>query len=87
MRKILLSLISIIGQIFNRSKKGLLLNTTVIDKLQAFLSPEMVKVDELMRERMKSDKVSLIEQIASHLINSGGKRIRQNYSIMMAQTI
>ena len=61
------------------------MNTTVIDKLQAFLSPEMVKVDELMRERMKSDKVSLIEQIAGHLINSGGKRIRPMLTIASAK--
>ena len=61
------------------------MNTTVIDKLQAFLSPEMVKVDELMRERMKSDKVSMIEQIAGHLINSGGKRIRPMLTIASAK--
>ena len=61
------------------------MNTTVIDKLQAFLSPEMVKVDELMRERMKSNKVSLIEQIAGHLINSGGKRIRPMLTIASAK--
>ncbi len=61
------------------------MNKTVIDKLQDSLAPEMKKVDSLMKERMKSDKVSLIEKVAGHLINAGGKRIRPLLTISSAK--
>ena len=58
---------------------------TAIDELHDHLAPEMTKVDLLMRERMKSDKVALIEEIAGHLINSGGKRIRPILTLSSAK--
>lgn len=72
-------------QIITSSQKGNDLVKTVIDKLQDHLSSEMTKVDKLMRERMRSDKVDLIEQIAGHLINAGGKRIRPLLTISSAK--
>ena len=58
---------------------------TVIEKLQFSLSSEMADVDLLMRERMKSEKVDLIEKVAGHLINSGGKRLRPLLTIASAK--
>ncbi len=58
---------------------------TVIDKLHTHLASEMSKVNSLMRERMQSDKVELIGNIAEHLINSGGKRIRPILTISSAK--
>ncbi len=49
------------------------------------LAVEMKKVDLLMRERMRSDKAPLIAEIAGHLINSGGKRIRPVLTISSAK--
>ena len=58
---------------------------TVIEKLQFSLSSEMTDVDLLMRERMKSEKVDLIEKVAGHLINAGGKRLRPLLTIASAK--
>ena len=58
---------------------------TVIEKLQFSLSSEMADVDLLMRERMKSEKVDLIEKVAGHLINAGGKRLRPLLTIASAK--
>ncbi|MDA3913606.1 MAG: octaprenyl-diphosphate synthase, partial [Oleiagrimonas sp.] len=38
-------------------------------------APEMAAVDALIRERLSSDVV-LINQVAEHIIGSGGKRLR-----------
>ena len=61
------------------------MNETVIEKLQFSLSSEMTDVDLLMHERMKSEKVDLIEKIAGHLINAGGKRLRPLLTIASAK--
>ena len=45
----------------------------------------MTDVDLLMRERMKSEKVNLIEKVAGHLINAGGKRLRPLLTIASAK--
>ena len=46
-----------------------------VAQLQALVATEMEAVNEFIRERMASD-VPMIPDLASHLINSGGKRLR-----------
>jgi octaprenyl-diphosphate synthase len=48
--------------------------------LQALVRTEMEAVNEFIRERMASD-VPMIPELASHLINSGGKRLRPMLTI------
>lgn len=51
-----------------------------VAELQALVRPEMEAVNDFIRERMASD-VPMIPQSASHLINSGGKRLRPMLTI------
>jgi len=51
-----------------------------VAQLQALVARDMESVDEFIRERMNSD-VPMIPDLASHLINSGGKRLRPMLTI------
>ncbi|MFN4353208.1 polyprenyl synthetase family protein [Parvibaculum sp.] len=51
-----------------------------IAELQALVRGEMEAVDDFIRERMASD-VPMIPELASYLINSGGKRLRPMLTI------
>lgn len=52
------------------------MSTKIIEKLSPLFSEDMVKVDKLILELTKS-KVSLIPQLAGHVISSGGKSSAQ----------
>jgi octaprenyl-diphosphate synthase len=52
-------------------------------QLQALVRKDMEAVNEFIRERMNSD-VPMIPELASHLINSGGKRLRPMLTIAAA---
>jgi octaprenyl-diphosphate synthase len=51
-----------------------------VAQLQALVRADMEDVNEFIRERMASD-VPMIPELASHLINSGGKRLRPMLTI------
>lgn len=51
-----------------------------VAELQALVRPEMEAVNDFIRERMASD-VPMIPELTSHLINSGGKRLRPMLTI------
>ena len=51
-----------------------------VAQLQALVAKDMDDVNEFIRERMNSD-VPMIPELASHLINSGGKRLRPMLTI------
>ena len=51
-----------------------------VAELQALVRSEMEAVNDFIRERMASD-VPMIPELASHLINSGGKRLRPMLTI------
>lgn len=55
-------------------------NQNAVAELQALVRPEMEAVNDFIRERMASD-VPMIPELASHLINSGGKRLRPMLTI------
>ncbi|GMV62447.1 MAG: polyprenyl synthetase [Parvibaculum sp.] len=55
-----------------------------VAQLQALVASEMEAVNEFIRERMASD-VPMIPDLASHLINSGGKRLRPMLTIASSQ--
>jgi len=52
-------------------------------QLQTLVRKDMEAVNEFIRERMNSD-VPMIPELASHLINSGGKRLRPMLTIAAA---
>lgn len=45
------------------------------ESIRALIADDMQAVDELLRDRLKSDVV-LINQLSAYIINSGGKRLR-----------
>jgi len=51
-----------------------------VAQLQALVREDMEDVNEFIRDRMASD-VPMIPELASHLINSGGKRLRPMLTI------
>jgi|TARA_R100000322_G_scaffold103946_4_gene66007 octaprenyl-diphosphate synthase len=51
-----------------------------VTQLQALVADEMETVNEFIRERMASE-VPMVPELASHLINSGGKRLRPMLTI------
>lgn len=57
---------------------------STIDRLVALVSPDMDRVNTTILSRTGSD-VSMIPEVANHLINSGGKRLRPMLTIAMAQ--
>lgn len=52
--------------------------------LQRLVAADMEQVNELIRERMSSD-VKMIPDLASHLIESGGKRLRPMLTVACAR--
>ena len=55
------------------------------DKLRTLLADDLDKVSELIQFRMKSEHAPLISDISSHLISSGGKRLRPLLTLASAQ--
>ena len=51
-----------------------------VKQLQALVAKDMEAVNEFIRERMASE-VPMVPELASHLINSGGKRLRPMLTI------
>ena len=60
------------------------LNNKPQDKLAKILAPEMARVDELIRERMRSENAPRIPEVTAHLLNAGGKRFRPLLTIASA---
>lgn len=54
--------------------------SNAVAQLQALVAKDMEDVNEFIRERMSSE-VPMIPELASHLINSGGKRLRPMLTI------
>ncbi len=52
--------------------------------VQAFAAADMAAVDALIRRRLASDVV-LINQVAEHIVNSGGKRLRPMLHLLAAR--
>ena len=50
--------------------------TSAITKLSELLSEKVSKTNEVIEENLSSKETPIIGDIASHLINSGGKRVR-----------
>ena len=50
--------------------------TSAISKLSELLSEKVSKTNEVIEENLSSKETPIIGDIASHLINSGGKRVR-----------
>lgn len=57
---------------------------SAVAQLQALVAADMEDVNEFIRERMLSD-VPMIPDLAGHLINSGGKRLRPMLTIASAR--
>ncbi|MBI1262630.1 MAG: polyprenyl synthetase family protein [Rhizobiales bacterium] len=55
-----------------------------VTQLQSLVAKDMESVNEFIRERMGSE-VPMIPELASHLINSGGKRLRPMLTLASAQ--
>ncbi len=51
--------------------------------IQEFLAGDMLAVDSVIRGRLASD-VTLVRQVAEHIVNSGGKRLRPALVILCA---
>ena len=54
--------------------------SNAVAQLQALVAKDMEDVNDFIRERMSSE-VPMIPELASHLINSGGKRLRPMLTI------
>jgi octaprenyl-diphosphate synthase len=55
-----------------------------IDALRAFIAEDLKAVDEVIRQRLKSDVV-LIRKVADYIIGGGGKRLRPVLLILAAR--
>lgn len=55
------------------------------EKLKEVLADDLSKVSELIKERMQSKHAPLIGEISSHLIGSGGKRLRPLLTLAAAK--
>ncbi len=60
-------------------------NPDINDQLQLLVADGMSQVDRLIDEYLKSD-IPLIEQIAKHIIYSGGKRLRPSLVVLASLT-
>ncbi len=56
-------------------------------KLYHLLSNDLKKIDELILNLVKKQKVNIINDITEHLMNAGGKRLRPLLTIAWAQMI
>ena len=55
-----------------------------IERLSSLVRSDLQKVNELILSRTGSE-VTMIPEVANHLINSGGKRLRPMLTLAMAQ--
>ncbi len=55
------------------------------DRLAELLTPQMQAVDALIAERMQSQHVARIPEVAAYLINAGGKRLRPMLTLASAE--
>jgi octaprenyl-diphosphate synthase len=55
-----------------------------IDRLNSLVAPDMKRVNETILSRTGSE-VTMIPEVANHLISSGGKRLRPMLTLAMAQ--
>jgi octaprenyl-diphosphate synthase len=53
----------------------LALTTMTLDEIRALVRSDLVRVDDVIRARLKST-VPLVDQVAEHIIAGGGKRLR-----------
>jgi len=60
------------------------LGATPVDRLQGLLAADMEAADRLIHERAGSS-ITLIPELARHLIDSGGKRLRPLLTLAAAQ--
>lgn len=63
---------------------SLTLTHAPLPRIQALAAADMAAVDALIRRRLASDVV-LINQIAEHIINAGGKRLRPMLVVLAGQ--
>ena len=59
--------------------------TTSISKLSDLLSEKIRATDQVIKENLRSRETAIIGDIASHLINSGGKRIRPLLTLAVSE--
>lgn len=59
---------------------------TAVDMLQGLIADDMIKVNETIIDKMQSP-VALIPQLAGHLVNSGGKRLRPMLTLASAKLL
>ena len=55
------------------------------DHLAKILAPEMLLVDQLIRERMVSQNAPRIPDVTAHLVNAGGKKLRPLLTLATAK--
>ncbi len=55
------------------------------DRLQALVADDMTAVNAMIRERMRSDAAPMIPELAAHLIEAGGKRLRPILTLAAAR--
>ncbi|MEO1328708.1 MAG: polyprenyl synthetase family protein [Pseudomonadota bacterium] len=55
------------------------------DRLQSLVAEDLEAVNALIRERMRSDAAPLIPELAAHLIEAGGKRLRPILTLAAAR--
>ncbi len=60
-------------------------NMNALEELQTLISPEMVKVEELITSRMKSSSAPRIPEVTAHIIAAGGKKLRPMLSLATAK--
>ena len=64
--------------------KGAAQPSGAVEKLFRLVEGDLAHVNALILERMRSD-VPMIPELAGHLINSGGKRLRPMLTLAAAQ--
>jgi octaprenyl-diphosphate synthase len=55
------------------------------DRLARLLADDMVRVNELIRERMASEHAPRIPEVTAHLVEAGGKRLRPMLTLAAAR--
>src|SRR5581483_10667636 len=55
-----------------------------LDDIRALVRPDLLRVDEVIRARLKSS-VPLVDQVAEHIIAGGGKRLRPLLVVLAGQ--
>ena len=71
-------------KVVQRLAKGAGAPTGAVERLYKLIEGDLQHVNALILERMRSD-VPLIPELAGHLINSGGKRLRPMLTLAAAQ--